>query len=118
MSAAKLDLTIEAGATFRQTLLYQDPNGVAVPLTGYFARMQIRARADDPEILHTMTSPADGIAVGPLAGEIHLRIGADVTNTFLFKNAVYDLELAMTADPTEVVRLVEGKVTVNPNVTR
>lgn len=118
MSAAKLDLVIEAGATFRQTLLYQDPNGVPVPLTDYSARMQLRRRADEAEILHSMTSPSDGITIGPLAGELHLRIGADVTDGFLFKTAYYDLELASESDPSEVIRLIEGKVTVTPNVTR
>ena len=42
MAAAQYDILIEQGATFSRTFVWKDSSEVAVDLTGYTARMQIR----------------------------------------------------------------------------
>ena len=42
MAAGRYNLLIEQGSTFQIELQYKDSNGVAVDLTGYSGKLQIR----------------------------------------------------------------------------
>jgi len=117
MTAGSHDITIEQGATFRLSLIWKDSAGALVDLTGYTARMQVRRRhsSEDPPAL-SLTSAAGDIVLGGTAGTIVVTAAATVTDDIDFKAGVYDLELE---DSTGfVTRLVEGSVTITPEVTR
>lgn len=120
MSAAKYEVAIEQGAKLARTFLYQDSDGVAVPLTGFSGRMQIRESAEDTTVLHEMTTANGGLIFEAAAviGQIEMYIGATDTDAFAFSKAVYDLEVFDDGDVDNVIRLLEGDVTVSPNVTR
>lgn len=113
MPAAKLNLLVEQGATFSKTLVWKDKNKRAINLTGYTARMQIRKTVGDATVIYELTT-ANGRITFPAAGTIKLNIPAAVTSTL--QSGVYDLE--MIAPNGDVLRLIEGKVTVSPEVTR
>lgn len=121
MAAAKDDLKIEKGATYTKTWIYQDSAGVAIQLSAYEARMQIRERKESSAFIVELTSdPAAGITIEPAAeaGRIDIRIGADATDLLTFNTGLYDLELYDPLDVTEVIRLVEGSVIMKTGVTR
>ena len=121
MAAAKENLTIENGITFEKTWIYADKTRTPIPLTGYEARMQIRERIESVTVLVDLTSaPAAGITLedGGSTGQIDIRIGADVTDPLSFDRAVYDLEIYMPGDVTEVKRLVGGTFILKGGVTR
>jgi len=115
MSAGKYNFTIEQGATFDELLIYKDDSGALVDLTGYSARMQVRVKITDAQTLISLTDTA-GITLGGATGTIHLFISDIDTAALPITNAVYDLELV---DATGVVtRLLEGAVSLSPEVTR
>lgn len=124
MAAGTLNLTIEQGAKFSRLLTWQDAAGDPIDVSSYEARMQIRATTDSTAVLFKLLSTggtsADGtITLGGAAGTILLEIGADLTETITtWSSGVYDLELYVAADVTDVTRLVQGSVTVSPEVTR
>lgn len=115
MPAAKLNLKIEQGATFRQKLTWQSDSGTPINLTGYTARMHIRSNVKATDILLELTTENGRISLTQLTGEINLLIDAVVTAGITWNSAVYDLELV---NGSEVVRLIQGNITVNPEVTR
>ena len=116
MPAAKLKLKIEQGATFRQSFDWS-ANGAPVNLTGYTARMQMRNPIESPAIIHELTTENGGITFSDaLAGKIELFISATDTSAFNFDSCVYDLE--MIAPNTDVIRLIEGEITLSKEVTR
>lgn len=115
MSAAKLNLVIEQGATFAKTLTYQDSAGDAIDLTSYVGRMQIREKVTDAATVVDLTEGNGGIVMGGVAGTIDLLITAAATAAFTWTKGVYDVEIELSG---VVTRLVEGGVTVNPEVTR
>lgn len=116
MSAVNLLLVIEQGATFNKRLTWKDSDGVPIDLTGYDARMKIREFTDSPSTLVSLTVANGRIFLGGALGTIDLFIRATTTELFSWEgNAVYDLELIIGS---EVVRLVEGNVTLSPEVTR
>jgi hypothetical protein len=120
MSAAQYEVAIEAGAKLARTFLYKDADGVAVPLTGKSGRMQMREDPENPTILHEMTTANGGLIfeAAAVVGQIEMYIGATDTEAFTFSKACYDLEVVDDGDPDDVIRLLEGDVTVSPNVTR
>ena len=114
--AAKFRIKIEQGATYRpDPFILRDKSTQAVlDLTGCTARMQIRNKVSSPDILCELTTGNGGIVIN--GGSIALFISADDTAEFNFKLGVYDLELIYPN--ADVVRLLEGQVSVSYEVTR
>lgn len=114
--AGTLHLTIEQGATFDPVLTWGDQAGVPIDLTGYSARMQIRATVESAAIIHEATTVNGQIVLGGAAGTVTFAIPATATELFTFDEAVYDLEVESAGG--HVTRLVEGVVYLSPEVTR
>jgi hypothetical protein len=133
MAAGEYDIEVEQGATYRLDVTVQggDP-AVPLDLTGYTARMQIRAKVAATTVLWEMTtedaltqsSPEPGITildqqVPENLGRLQLFIADENTALFTWRTGVYDLELVGSTQPgADVIRLLKGKVTVDPEVTR
>jgi hypothetical protein len=115
MPAGIYDMTIEQGATFALNLTLQDADGDPFDLTGYTGRAQLRVRYSDasPLVSFTVTVPQ----VGTLATEGKLSVGLTATQTANLppRALVYDLELVKNAD---VIRILQGRAEVSPEVTR
>jgi hypothetical protein len=115
MSAARLDLVIEQGATWTVPLTWE-ADGAPVDLTGWSARLQVRASHAHTSVLLELTSAGGGIALGGAAGTVTPGLDAAATAGLTWSTGVYDLELV--APGGAVTRLTEGRVTVRPEVTR
>lgn len=117
MPAAKLDLLIEQGSTFKLSLAVK--SGVPptpVNLTGYSARMQVRSDPKSESAILSLSSDTTGILIDPIAGTINIEVPATVTSGIIQTSGVYDLEIESASG--EVTRLVKGKVKIDPEVTR
>lgn len=113
MAAGRASLLVEKGATFHKTIYWEagDP-ATPVDLTGYTARMMIRSGAG--VLLIELTTENGRIALNADPGRIDLYISALDTEALIGTTGVYDLELVLGL---EVVRLVQGDVTLSPEVT-
>ncbi len=126
MPAAKRNLTIEQGATWRESFALLQPAPVGTPIadllpidiTGYSARMQIRPDYASATVLAELTPANAGISITPATGKIDLYISAADTAALTFTDtaAVYDLELIEPGG--DVIRLLKGSVTLSPEVTK
>lgn len=135
MPAVQRDLYIEQGATFILPFqwCHQGPvvDGVVTAgdpydLTGWTARMEIR-KGQHEAPLATATTENDKIHLGAIPGDwsatldpengwIEIRLSDDDTDELNIRTLKYDLELE---DPDGVVyRLLQGSVTVDPNMTQ
>ena len=118
--AAKHNFVIEQGATFPLYIKWQDPDGNPIDLTGYRIRMQIRQTPGSASTLLSFDSSSltTGQTIGSLdsAGVIDLELSAALTAALSFTLAEWDL--TATSAGGEVTRLVEGKASVSPGVTR
>jgi len=113
--AAIMDLIIEEGATYSHDLLLKDAAGAAIDLTGYTARMYIKAAAGDVATLLELTTANGRITITPLTGLVSLLISATDTAALTWSKGVYDLELVSGGG--FVTRLLQGAVNVSANVT-
>lgn len=118
MTAARLDIKIEQGATYDFTATVRS-GGAYMDLTGYTARMSIRKHPESATALIALVSPAvagTGIDLGGVAGTVRVQIAAVDTAALDFFIAYYDLEIVSAAG--KVTRLLEGRVTLSREVTK
>lgn len=113
-SERKPDFTVKQGATFQKHITWYDASGAVVDITGYTARMHLRRKITDQNPAFILTTENGGIALGGILGTVDLTISAEDTAT-LSGTYVYDLELA---SGDYVKRLLQGTITVDPEVTR
>lgn len=108
--ATKANLVIDQGSTFSADLNLTDENGEPLDLGGYTANSQIRK-------WYTSANPAAVFTTDIHTNNavITLSLTADQTSNLVAGRYVYDVELN---DGAEVSRIVEGIVTVTPQVTR
>ena len=121
MAAAKFDLKIEAGATFKLALTVRQGATQASPamnLTGWEPRMQVRPFAGALAVLLDCRPTNGRLQLTDAAnGAVLLTIPADDTARLDAAGGVYDLLIRNTGTG-EVRRLLQGVVTVDPAVTK
>lgn len=104
---AKTDLTIPQGATWSQGWQITNYDLTGTTWTG---RSQVRRSADSSAVLHDFAVSFDGTDVVTLSAQ------PDESSEWDWRFGVYDVELA-SADG-RVLRIAQGSVTVDPEVTR
>lgn len=115
MTAARHDLTIEAGTDWDTVIRLEEEDETPKDLTDYTAKMQIRETVEGPLIKELATGA--GITITGAEGKIQLALTKTETSALQITKGVYDLELTSPA-PAKVTRLLEGIITVTPEVTR
>lgn len=105
------NLILEQGTTFSVTIGYNDANGDPVDLTGYTARSQMRKSYDSVSYVTLNANVSD--AAG---GEITLSLPSERTANIKYGRYLYDVEVVLNSNV--ITRIVEGIVTVMPEVTK
>jgi hypothetical protein len=127
MAAGNYSFIIEQGTTVNLELQYTDKNDEPIDLTGYSGKMQIKSgfANDKPVTYLTLSSSLDGDGMGlnfsgsnnstpPTSGSIGIYIPAEITSTFTFSKAKYDLEIT---SGSIVTRILEGSISLSKEVT-
>lgn len=110
--ATKANLVIDQGSTFSTDLNLTDDNGDALNLVGYTSNSQIRKWYTSTNASASFTT-----SINTSSGVITLSLTSAQTSNLVSGRYVYDVEINDTASG-EVSRIVEGIVTVTPQVTR
>ena len=110
--AAKANITIEQGTDFSTTLTVEGVDGTATDLTGYTGGAQIRKHYTS----NTATDFTVSFGSPRSSGEITLSLSRTQTANIADGRYVYDVEITNSANNRS--RLVEGIVTVTPQVTK
>lgn len=113
--AGTYNIICDQGATLTRTLTYKDSTGALVNLTGFTARMQVRADVESTSTVLSLTTENGGITLGGVAGTVLITATATQTAALTAGDYAYDLELVSGAT---VTRLVQGSFLVRPEVTR
>ena len=114
--ASVYNATIDQGADWYVNFTYQDSAGVAINLTGYTAAMQLRAPTDSNIVSLSLSSPSNGITITGATGLVAVRATAAQTGALI--DGVYEYDLELTSSIGIVTRLVQGQITISPQVTR
>ena len=106
--AVKANITIDQGTDFATSLDVTDDNGDPTDLTGFTGVAQVRK--------HYTSSNSVSFTVSVATGQVTLSMNAVTSANLAAGRYVYDCEL--TDGTGTVSRLLEGIVTINPQVTR
>jgi len=115
MSAGVLDITIERGSDWEIVLQLKDALGADFSLTGFAAYSQIRKKASSTAVLIQVTCT---ISADPTDGQITLSIPAATSSAVTEASGVYDVEIVSNDVVPLTTRILKGKVTFDPEVTR
>jgi hypothetical protein len=110
MASRKINLLIDQGSTYTNTLVLVDTFNQQIDYSGYSGQGQLRK--------YYTSSTAVSFAVNTdnaAAGEITLSLTAEQTSDIAAGRYVYDVELT---NGDVVTRVLEGMATVTPEVTR
>lgn len=109
----QVNFQIDQYATFETTVFWKSGAGVAIDMTDYTAKMQLRQTYDDTLILEL--DETDGITITEAAGQMDIVIDSATTGTFDFVNCKYDL--VVTSQNNVATRVIEGICTLDKGVT-
>lgn len=109
--ATKANLIIDQGSTYSVEIQLTDQYGDPLNLTGFVANAQIRK-------WYSSSTPAATFAasINTISSTVTLNLTETQTSNLVAGRYVYDVEARSAANT--VSRIVEGIVTVTPQVTR
>jgi len=108
----KANITIEQGTDYRSIIDITDSNGDPLNLTGYTAAGQFRKSYQS----NNSYSFSLDFVTPRSSGKIQLGLSRTISSNVDASRYVYDIELT---DPTDVrTRLMEGILTITPEVTK
>ena len=107
--AQKVNIVIDQGTTFNTTFTIEDDTGTPIDFTTYSANSQMRKSYTSSTAYTFDTSLASN-------GVITLSMSANTTGNITAGRYLYDLEVQDGSGIRS--RLVEGIVTVTPQITR
>lgn len=108
--ATKANIIVDQGTTFSTTISLTDDNGDPIDLTGYSGRSQMRKHYT------SSNSQSFSVSLSNTEGTVALSLTAAQTANLTAGRYVYDVEVVSAANV--VSRIIEGIVTVTPEVTR
>lgn len=119
MAAGVLDLVIEQGVSFGMALTIKDANDTPVNITGYTFAGAIKESAQDSSPVESftfvLTDPGNGVVTVSLTDEETSGLPATGDVYDEYTGYVYDIE--MTDLSGNVTRILNGEISVSPEVT-
>lgn len=103
------NIVIDQGQTFSYSLTLSNVDGTAKDLTDYTVTSQLRKSYYTSTATDFTTAKVDG------TGEITISLSAAETSAIKAGRYVYDIEIASSV---ETLRVLEGIITVTPEVTK
>jgi hypothetical protein len=105
------NITIDQGTTFSLTINLTNDDNSAKNLANYTIASQMRKSYEGTTKTDFTTAKVDA------TGEVTISLTAAQTTAVKAGRFVYDVEITGT-DPVETLRVLEGLVTVTPQVTK
>ena len=110
--AQKINLIVDQGTTFQTSFTVNDEIGDPIDFTGFGVNAQLRKH-------YTSSNSVSFTASANSSGGVSLSLNSTQTTNLVAGRYVYDVEVTVgNTSPASISRVVEGIVTVTPNVTR
>lgn len=117
MAFRDVDLIIFQGGSIKQRIAVVNSDGTVRDLTGYSAKLQIRATPSSASPLVTLTDGGGGLTITAPSGFIDIIVANTTVSGYTFTDGVWDLRInASTSDTYEY--LCGGNVHVRKMVTQ
>lgn len=108
--AVKANLVIDQGTDYSVSITVEDTTESVLDLTGYTGAAQMRKHYS------SANATSFSVSLGGVHGTVALSMNSTTTTSLPPGRYVYDVEL--TDGSNNISRIIEGIITVTPNVTR
>lgn len=106
------ELTVDQGSTFESTIDLVTDDGAVINVAGYVFTGQIRKS-------YYSTNPTANLTLAIVdAANGNVKVSISAANTANIKAGRYLYDIKMTDTSNTITRLVEGVITITPQVTR
>lgn len=113
MGAGAHNFKIEQGATFNNTITYEDASGNKINLTGATITLKAKDNRSDTNFVINL-SIGNGITLSdPTQGQFTISIPAATTATYDWNRAFYDLDIDQSGT---ITRLLQGQIQIVKSV--
>lgn len=112
--AISINFTVDQGAKFSGVVTIQNEDGTVYNLTGKTPYSQMR-KSYYTSSYHTIGAAVEG---DPTLGKVRLTITAAESGLIKAGRYVYDVEVHDDVDTDDVKRVLQGIITVSPQVTQ
>lgn len=112
--AININFVIDQGTKFSGIVTIQNEDGTVYNLTNKTPYSQMR-KSYYTSTFHTITAAIEG---NPLDGKIRLTLTAAESGIIKAGRFVYDVELHDDLDVDDVKRVLQGIITISPQVTQ
>ena len=106
------ELTVDQGSTFESTIDLVSDDGAVINVAGYIFTGQLRKSYYSANATANLTLTIVNAANG------NVKVSISAANTANIKAGRYLYDIKMTDTSNTVTRLVEGVITITPQVTR
>jgi hypothetical protein len=117
MAAVRRKLVVERGANPILVLNWKDAEGLGRDLSGYTAKLHIRAAITDATLLEDWTTANAAITLNADGVNGRITVSAD-TRSSTWHRGVYDLEVYPGGDESQGRRLLQGEAELSWDVSR
>jgi hypothetical protein len=124
--AAVYNFTVDQGSTVRFSFTWRHNTGTAdapvwtpYDLAGCTARMQVRQARGKPVIFEVSSESTNGsitVEPGGATGKLDIWLSDENTDLLDLKITKYDIEITFPGG--DVQRVLEGRITSNPSITK
>lgn len=111
---SRSNLTIIQGATWQIAWPITDLSGAPIDLTGWTVRSQVRPSPDSSTVYYEWSTAVGNASV--LNSRVTLSVRPVESSAWTWTDGAFDIELTDLLG--RVARIVEGTVSVSPEVTR
>lgn len=114
--AGRYDFTIDRNSHVPFSAVWKDASGAVMNLSSYTAKFSMRTTPSSTTETYVRSTAASTITITALSGKVEFTIPASDTMAFTAGRYVYDLLLTNASGVQ--TRLLEGVITISPEVTR
>jgi hypothetical protein len=111
----EVNFKVVQGDTFTIVVTYKNPNGSAINLTDFTARMDVRDKPGGKILCASATQNNNGITIDALNGKITIEFTPEQTKKFTLPSAAYQLQIDNNG---EKITLAQGYFQVSSAVIR
>jgi hypothetical protein len=110
------NISIDQGSPYSQAFLVKNPDNSNKDLTGYSARMHFRTAYSSSTISLDATTANTKLVINIASSTVSINLSATDTASLTYHSYVYDIEIVDGSNIPQ--RMVQGTVTINPEVTK
>lgn len=111
----ELDFEVDQGVSFSRKIFVTDDEGLAVNLSGFSAKMQVRQYVGHPDVITELSTENSRLGINLLDNSVTISLTNTETAALSFNEMSYDL---FVINGSSTIKVCFGKIRLRESVTK